>query len=284
MKAAQLSAQAAVLVDRSREDTSQSPLDDVSSSFAQQVFVTPQSDPNIDLGPRIPPIPSLTRRGSEDSNDGEGIEPKSLGPEENIPSLKEESFGSYISSKSLDHPEPDLGIGEFPDLDAEDLDFMPELDSTFPFFLDDNFDDNFELDIEEITRLPTTPPDYDNWALTLASQPETLKPPGSTSFIPGPYTYLYQQPSFREGSEEMLCMRFDKLTCGILSVGNVFCGYVTSLSNIYVAQRWAAREPLAHTGMADGTAVSCSSSCRQGNDGLSLFSRCPLFATSRPRT
>jgi len=75
-------------------------------------------------------------------------------------------------------------------------------------------------DIEEVSRaegLSLTAP------LFLASHPTDPTSPDSPEdavFGPweGPISYVYSQPFFAQDSPEMLTFRFDKLTCGILSV------------------------------------------------------------------
>ncbi len=64
-------------------------------------------------------------------------------------------------------------------------------------------------DIEEILREPETL-EPDTWMLVPANSPAALRA--------DPFFKLYRQPDVQAGSPEMLMLRFDRQTCGILSV------------------------------------------------------------------
>ncbi|KAI9716829.1 MAG: hypothetical protein M1812_005169 [Candelaria pacifica] len=77
---------------------------------------------------------------------------------------------------------------------------------------------NQDDDVEEIIREPEI--DQDSWIIRLPS-PSLTDSSGSSegSMITfDPLSALYQQPRVLDGSPEMLMLRFDKQTCGILSV------------------------------------------------------------------
>lgn len=82
-------------------------------------------------------------------------------------------------------------------------------------------DEDFDKALEEITRMPVVP-DYDAWATRLASCPTFEDDNTDTSptamVFPERINYLYEQPSLAQTSPEMLMLRFDRLTCGILSI------------------------------------------------------------------
>lgn len=109
---------------------------------------------------------------------------------------------------------------DFIEFNMDDIDFMQDfLQMNTPPH--DSIDTTPLEDIEEVVRLPSTVLDYDAWALRLASRPlyEDDGPKKiENDVFTGPFTYLYEQPSLSQSSPEMLMMRFDRLTCGILSV------------------------------------------------------------------
>ncbi|KAI9641620.1 hypothetical protein NHQ30_009474 [Ciborinia camelliae] len=74
-------------------------------------------------------------------------------------------------------------------------------------------DQSLEDDIEEIIRDPSLS-DAEMWLAMSPFQPQSRSPTASPiSFSP-----MYRQPDVPAGSPEMLMLRFDKQTCGILSV------------------------------------------------------------------
>lgn len=116
-----------------------------------------------------------------------------------------------------------LLLPDFVEFDNGGIDFVPD-GFMSPMFLGDCMEEEFEMGVENIPRVPTTTPDYNAWALRLASRPLTTESTvmkGMDSGISGPFTYLYEQPYLPQTSPEMLALRFDKLTCGILSVSQV---------------------------------------------------------------
>lgn len=88
-----------------------------------------------------------------------------------------------------------------------------------PALIDQDFS---EEEIEEIIR-STEPSDHQTMFLTSRRQTPTLPESTASSsenihLWSGPMNYLYNQPYMAPGSPEMLSIRFDKLTCGILSI------------------------------------------------------------------
>lgn len=206
---------------RNSEGTSDSPLEEVSSSFAQQIFVSPEREQIIDHAQQNTASSSATRAGSADSAIEPAL-PNSLATDEISPGSTGACVDNGAGEELLVNLDTDLTGQDYGEFDGGDVGFMPELSFPLPLFLDDDLDDDFEMDIENVSRLPTTTPDYDAWALRLASRPlsvDDISNKTPATCMSGPFTYLYEQPFFHEGSEEMLSMRFDKLTCGILSVG-----------------------------------------------------------------
>ncbi|KAH7311123.1 fungal-specific transcription factor domain-containing protein [Rhexocercosporidium sp. MPI-PUGE-AT-0058] len=78
-------------------------------------------------------------------------------------------------------------------------------------------DSNLVDDIEEIIREPQMS-DADLWMSIrnpISSRSSTTSP---TTTRDDPFNKIYRQPEVQAGSQEMLMLRFDKQTCGILSV------------------------------------------------------------------
>lgn len=212
-----------------RKDTSRSPAGEVSPSFAQQVFILPERDDNIDPAlrtgstsssaekaltdnaePHISPDRTSTERDTSDVvgvSNNEGLN-EVVDDNQSVPGLDE----------LLREMDDDQSVSDFINLDPGNEDYMPE-PFDLPYFMGDVL--NHAVDIEDIPRVPATTLDYDAWALRLASRPlstgnGTTK--STSRGISGPFTYLYEQPSLPQTSPEMLALRFDRLTCGILSV------------------------------------------------------------------
>lgn len=190
-------------------------------SFAQQIFTPPEQSIAVD-----PALQDIRRSSVVDVEVKEST--TDLPPAESnvtedgsldIPSVDRCPSGG--SADDFDGSLPPPEFIEFDDTGEPEFDFMPDTFS-LPTFLDDIGDDpEFDMDVEQIPRVPSTTPDYNAWALRLASRPLSVDDTamkGQDSGISGPYTYLYQQPFFHESSSEMLSVRFDRLTCGILSV------------------------------------------------------------------
>lgn len=217
------------------KETSKSPIDEVSPSFAQQVFISPEGNPNLDPALQTENATSPTDAALANVNTRSAPTDR-VETEEDLPDVAVASddggladglVGATDASQSLpdlidlvgniegSHPVPD-----FVEFDAGDTDFMPD-PFDLPIFMEDVLDYKYDMDIEDIPRVPTTTPDYNAWALQLASRPlkmESGAMKGSDRGISGPFTYLYEQPFLPQTSPEMLALRFDRLTCGILSV------------------------------------------------------------------
>ena len=90
--------------------------------------------------------------------------------------------------------------------------------------LDHNMNDpnTLDQDIEDIIRASeTTDETQQAWAANYdfsSFEPDNINPDALTLPWSGPVNYLYTQPYFSQDSPEMLTFRFDRLTCGILSV------------------------------------------------------------------
>jgi hypothetical protein len=76
-------------------------------------------------------------------------------------------------------------------------------------------DTNLEDDVEEIIREPQMTDAWGRGPLLRMSRSSTTSP---MSMREDPFNKIYRQPEVQAGSPEMLMLRFDKQTCGILSV------------------------------------------------------------------
>lgn len=111
-------------------------------------------------------------------------------------------------------------------LDAGDSELLSDPFVSFPPFHDlgGQLDMHDAEDIEEVIRptMPISAVDCETWTLKFtsphSSDSSSSPEEPSNSLVRGPFTYLYEQPSFPQDSPEMLTLRFDRLTCGILSV------------------------------------------------------------------
>jgi hypothetical protein len=81
------------------------------------------------------------------------------------------------------------------------------------------FDNTF--DDEHFGELPQSDNPFNERSLSSSSSGRSSTMPSPQdihSLFSGPINYLYSQPCFSQDSPEMLTFRFDKLTCGILSI------------------------------------------------------------------
>lgn len=108
-----------------------------------------------------------------------------------------------VSVPPISMPTPAMSLS--PMMDPQ---FLPQLESQ---------DSMLEEDVEEIIRKPTFS-DADMWA-SLRNQHGSRSTTGSPPVLrDDPFNKIYRQPEVQAGSPEMLMLRFDKQTCGILSV------------------------------------------------------------------
>lgn len=94
---------------------------------------------------------------------------------------------------------------------------MSPMMEQFPLPMEMTHDSTLEDDIEEIIREPQMT-DADMWMSIrgpVNSRSSTASPTMSRE---DPFNKMYRQPEVQAGSPEMLMLRFDKQTCGILSV------------------------------------------------------------------
>lgn len=109
-----------------------------------------------------------------------------------------------VTVPGIDTPTPAISLS--PTMDQQ---FLPQIEMTQESMLDN--------DIEEIVRQPQSsdPALWMSLRTQLGSRSSSGSPPpsGESSF-----NKLYRQPEVQAGSPEMLMLRFDKQTCGILSV------------------------------------------------------------------
>ncbi|KAL2062038.1 hypothetical protein VTL71DRAFT_6304 [Oculimacula yallundae] len=92
----------------------------------------------------------------------------------------------------------------------------PMMDHSF-LNMDMTGDSNVEDDIEEIIREPQMS-DAELWMSIRNPTPSRSSTTTPTSMRDDPFNKIYRQPEVQAGSQEMLMLRFDKQTCGILSV------------------------------------------------------------------
>jgi hypothetical protein len=99
------------------------------------------------------------------------------------------------------------------------MELSPIMDHQFLPPLEMPQDNTLEDDIEEIIREPQMP-DSDMWMSLRGPLQISRSPTASPSAVlrDDPFNKIYRQPEVQAGSPEMLMLRFDKQTCGILSV------------------------------------------------------------------
>ncbi|KUJ08248.1 uncharacterized protein LY89DRAFT_338878 [Mollisia scopiformis] len=104
-------------------------------------------------------------------------------------------------------------------LPTQAMELSPMMDNQFLPPIEMQQENSLEDDIEEIIREPQMP-DSDMWMSLrgplLVSRSPTASP--TTIIRDDPFNKIYRQPEVQAGSPEMLMLRFDKQTCGILSV------------------------------------------------------------------
>jgi hypothetical protein len=99
------------------------------------------------------------------------------------------------------------------------MELSPVMDHSFHPPMEMTQDTNLEDDIEEIIREPQMS-NTDPWGrgpLLRMSRSSTASP-STLTMRDDPFNKIYRQPEVQAGSPEMLMLRFDKQTCGILSV------------------------------------------------------------------
>lgn len=96
------------------------------------------------------------------------------------------------------------------------MEMSPAMDHSFLPAMEMTHDTNLEDDIEEIIREPQmTEGLWGRGPLLRVSRSSTTSP---MTMRDDPFNKMYRQPEVQAGSPEMLMLRFDKQTCGILSV------------------------------------------------------------------
>ncbi|PMD32911.1 hypothetical protein L207DRAFT_172832 [Hyaloscypha variabilis F] len=93
------------------------------------------------------------------------------------------------------------------------MELSPVMNQSFLPSLEMTQNTDLEDDIEEIIREPQ--PEWRNAPLLKMSRSSTTSP---MTMRDDPFNKIYRQPEVQAGSPEMLMLRFDKQTCGILSV------------------------------------------------------------------
>ncbi|KAE8446502.1 hypothetical protein EG329_011965 [Mollisiaceae sp. DMI_Dod_QoI] len=104
-------------------------------------------------------------------------------------------------------------------MSTQSMELSPMMDHHFLPPMEMSQETSLEDDIEEIIREPQMP-DSDMWMSLRGplnvSRSATASP--TTIMRDDPFNKIYRQPEVQAGSPEMLMLRFDKQTCGILSV------------------------------------------------------------------
>jgi len=206
------------------EHNDKAPTDQGLLSSTRQVFTPPEEDINID--PALLDLQQLQAEKNSPTDVVTNCMPSgSQQVEDDSPNLEAPLEDEFLPTDAIDDLDVNLPTSDITDFEAGIFDFMPSPFS-FPISMDDLFvEEEDMLDVTQMPRLPSVTPDYDAWASRLASRPMSYE---STTIDPmitgisGPFTYLYEQPAFPQTSPEMLAIRFDKLTCGILSVSPKF--------------------------------------------------------------
>lgn len=121
-----------------------------------------------------------------------------------LPGLALNAEPEMVSIPPICMPTPAMSISPM------DLQFMASTEVTQDSIMDD--------DVEEVIREPQLS-ESDLW-MSLRAPPSFSR---SATVTPGvtqddPFNKIYRQPEVQAGSPEMLMLRFDKQTCGILSV------------------------------------------------------------------
>ena len=191
-------------------------------------------------GPRKSPASQSKQQSPSDEYEADSPDPASppLIPDETPSTHSSNSILSpdRLQPGSLSHLTPGLGLsptltdillpfdGNNPDYQdfvnfqlPEGFQVPPPPDLVIdPALMDEDMND---VDIEEIVGNGEL---MHGLPLSLGSRQNTPLSSNSSGspndVFRGPISYLYAQPVFAEESQEMLSVRFDKLTCGILSV------------------------------------------------------------------
>ena len=124
------------------------------------------------------------------------------------------TFSSSQSPKLIDLLLPGTDLNAPP---PDFMDFGPQ-QSEMPYQPGGNPDDMLfqDNDVEEIVRRPN--PDAEAWIMRLPSPSPSSSSSSSDGSRFDSLNAIYRQPHIHPGSPEMLMLRFDRQTCGILSV------------------------------------------------------------------
>ncbi|KAH8750459.1 fungal-specific transcription factor domain-containing protein [Hyaloscypha finlandica] len=98
-----------------------------------------------------------------------------------------------------------------------EMKLSPVMDHSYLPSMEAIQDTNLEDDVEEIIREPQVT-DTDLWGRGPLLRMSRSSTASLTAMRDDPFNKIYRQPEVQAGSPEMLMLRFDKQTCGILSV------------------------------------------------------------------
>ncbi|TVY81333.1 Beauvericin cluster-specific repressor BEA4 [Lachnellula suecica] len=121
-----------------------------------------------------------------------------------IPGSELNARPGSVSLPPLSMPTPTMSMS--PIMDSQ---FLPQLETAQDSVLDG--------DVEEIVREPQIS-DADMWMSLRGQHVSRSSTASPTLARDDPFNKIYRQPEVQAGSPEMLMLRFDKQTCGILSV------------------------------------------------------------------
>ncbi|TIA76393.1 hypothetical protein D6C83_00073 [Aureobasidium pullulans] len=193
----------------------------LSSSFAQQLFVAP-APPKPQRAPSAEKERSV--QNSSRTSPAEVQAEQGASPTDSANDAGTSSQGSPHGNPITDGApkENDMPPNTMPgtkEVFDFDMNFMDDfLNMTDPPLMDE-METDFDKHAGGLTPIV---PDYDAWALQLSHCPtfqddNSMSSPPAMVF-PQRITYMYEQPSLAQTSPEMLMLRFDRLTCGILSI------------------------------------------------------------------
>jgi hypothetical protein len=206
--------------------TRPSPLEapaNLSSSFAQQIFLATDGEPVVQRASSAEkerPLPAShlsSRIPFEMVQAEQGASPTDSANSGGTPSQSSLHAGSVVDGTMNKADTASNTMSSDREIFDFDMNFMDEF-----LHMSEPHVDDMETEFDrEIAGLDTIVPDYDAWALQLAhstfQDDISISTPPAMAF-PERITYLYEQPSLAQTSPEMLMLRFDRLTCGILSI------------------------------------------------------------------
>ncbi|KAI5203041.1 hypothetical protein AUEXF2481DRAFT_4163 [Aureobasidium subglaciale EXF-2481] len=202
----------------SRAGSSEAPVQ-LSSSFAQQLFVAPPDPPRASSAEKDRLVQISSRTSPAEAQAEPGASPTDSANDAGTSSQASPHSNSIADAQPKENVVTSNTMPGTKEVFDFDMNFMDEfLNMTDPPLMDE-MDTDFDKNMGGLTPIV---PDYDAWALQLSHCPTfqddtSISSPPAMVF-PQRITYMYEQPSLAQTSPEMLMLRFDRLTCGILSI------------------------------------------------------------------